>query len=111
MSTSLSAAGAPSQDPLVIRRAKSRKRKRRRARSRKKSMDNIKPFGNSSAMEPLLDPKEAATVLKVSTSWLAKARVQGDGPEFVKIGRAVRYPESSLHKFIAQRTRTSTNVE
>jgi predicted DNA-binding transcriptional regulator AlpA len=74
-------------------------------------MDGIRPLENLSAMEPLLDPKETATVLKVSTSWLAKARIQGDGPEFVKIGRAVRYPQSSLHKFIAQRTRASTNAE
>ena len=28
-------------------------------------MDSIKPLGNLSAMEPLLDPKETATVLKV----------------------------------------------
>ena len=50
-------------------------------------------------MDPLLDPEAAAKVLNVSLSWLAKARVGGDGPEFVKIGRAVRYPESSLRKF------------
>ena len=41
----------------------------------------------------LLTPREAAEFLRVSASWLAKARMRGDGPPFSKIGRAVRYPE------------------
>ena len=52
----------------------------------------------------LLTPEEAANFLN-----LAKSRVNGDGPEFVKIGRAVRYLQSSLRKFIKARTRSSTN--
>jgi hypothetical protein len=43
----------------------------------------------------LLTPKEAAKVLKVSSSWLAKARMQGNGPPFIKIGRAIRRARSS----------------
>jgi hypothetical protein len=31
----------------------------------------------------LLRPKEAAKLLKVSTSWLAKARMRGDGPPYI----------------------------
>ena len=31
----------------------------------------------------LLKPKEAAKLLKVSLSWLAKARMRGDGPDRV----------------------------
>jgi Helix-turn-helix domain len=42
----------------------------------------------------LLNPKEAAQLLKVSVSWLAKARMRGDGPPFIKIGRNVRYSEA-----------------
>jgi Helix-turn-helix domain len=41
----------------------------------------------------LLTPKEAAELLKVSVSWLAKARIRGDGPPFIKIGRSIRYSE------------------
>lgn len=49
-----------------------------------------------SALEPLLDPEETAKILNLSPSWLAKARGKtGEGPEFVKIGRAVRYSESA----------------
>jgi predicted DNA-binding transcriptional regulator AlpA len=56
----------------------------------------------------LLTPKEAAAFLKVSISWLAKARMRGDGPPYVKIGRTVRYPESGLHAFLAANTKRST---
>lgn len=65
-----------------------------------------------SALEPLLDPEETAKILNLSPSWLAKARGKtGEGPEFVKIGRAVRYSESSIRKFILQRTRVKTGGE
>ena len=32
--------------------------------------------------ERLLTPKEAANLLRLSTSWLAKARMRGDGPAY-----------------------------
>lgn len=51
-------------------------------------------------IDHLLQPAEVAKILNLSISWLAKARMSGQGPEFVKIGRAVRYPNSSLLKFI-----------
>jgi hypothetical protein len=40
-------------------------------------------------------PEETANRLKVSLSWLAKARIRGDGPPFIKIGRAIRYSEAA----------------
>jgi predicted DNA-binding transcriptional regulator AlpA len=63
----------------------------------------------ASTIDPLLHPQDAAKILNVSTSWLAKARLSGDGPRFVKIGRAVRYLESSLREYIKGRTRGSTS--
>ena len=33
----------------------------------------------------LLTAAEAARILKVSLSWLAKARMRGDGPPFIKV--------------------------
>ena len=50
----------------------------------------------SGAAIKLLTPKEAAQLLKVSESWLAKARMRGDGPPFIKIGRAIRYSEAAF---------------
>jgi predicted DNA-binding transcriptional regulator AlpA len=65
--------------------------------------------GRASTIDPLLHPQDAAKILNVSMSWLAKARLSGDGPRFVKIGRAVRYLESGLREYIKGRTRGSTS--
>lgn len=62
----------------------------------------------ASTIDPLLHPKEVARLLNVSTSWLAKSRLTGTGPRFVKIGRAVRYPESAVREFIKAHMRTLT---
>lgn len=57
----------------------------------------------------LLTPKEAAKVLKVSLSWLAKARMRGDGPPYIQFGRAVRYSEPALVHWMKSRQRFSTS--
>jgi predicted DNA-binding transcriptional regulator AlpA len=57
----------------------------------------------------LLTPKEAAKLLKVSLSWLAKARMRGDGPPYISIGRSIRYSEAGLIQWMKSRTRTSTS--
>jgi excisionase family DNA binding protein len=51
----------------------------------------------------LVTPKEAAELLKVSVSWLAKARVRGEGPPYIRIGRSVRYREEDLIDWLKQR--------
>jgi hypothetical protein len=56
----------------------------------------------------LLTPKEAAARLRVSVSFLAKARGRGDGPPFIAIGRSVRYSESALFKWMHLQQRLST---
>ena len=56
----------------------------------------------------LLTPKEAATRLKVSLSWLAKARMRGDGPPYIRIGRSIRYTEAALMQWMKSRQRLST---
>ncbi len=65
----------------------------------------------ASTIDPLLHPRDVAKILNVSTSWLAKARLSGDGPRFVKIGRAVRYLESAVREYIKARTRGSTSEQ
>jgi hypothetical protein len=60
---------------------------------------------------PLLTAKEAAVRLKVSLSWLAKARMRGDGPVFICIGRAIRYSEAALVQWIKSRQRLSTSEQ
>jgi predicted DNA-binding transcriptional regulator AlpA len=57
----------------------------------------------------LFTAKEAATFLRLSVSWLAKARMRGDGPPYVKLGRAVRYREAALMQWLKSRARLSTS--
>jgi excisionase family DNA binding protein len=57
----------------------------------------------------LLTPKEAAERLKVSLSWLAKARMRGDGPAYIKVGRAIRYSEAALQQWLKGNQRLSTS--
>jgi predicted DNA-binding transcriptional regulator AlpA len=68
-------------------------------------------LAKTSTIDPLLHPRDAARMLNVSVSWLAKARLSGTGPRYVKIGRSVRYPESAIREFIKSRMRGSTSEE
>ena len=59
----------------------------------------------------LLKPCETAERLKVSLSWLAKARMRGDGPPFIKIGRAIRYSDAALLQWMRAHQRLSTSEQ
>jgi predicted DNA-binding transcriptional regulator AlpA len=59
----------------------------------------------------LLTPKEAAELLKVSVSWLAKARMRGDGPAFIRIGRSIRYGELALLQWMKSHQHLSTSEQ
>jgi len=61
--------------------------------------------------ERLLTPKDAAILLRLSESWLAKARMRGDGPPYVKLGRAIRYREGALLQWLKSRQRLSTSEQ
>lgn len=56
----------------------------------------IATASTSATPESLFTASDAARLLRVSLSWLAKSRLTGTGPRFVKVGRSVRYPESFL---------------
>jgi predicted DNA-binding transcriptional regulator AlpA len=62
-------------------------------------------------LDPLLHPVQVAKLLGVSLSWLAKSRMNGTGPRFVKIGRAVRYALSAVQDYIRSRQRLSTSEQ
>lgn len=63
----------------------------------------------STTGERLLTVRDAAKVLRLSESWLAKARMRGEGPPFMKIGRSVRYAQGALRDWLQDQTRRSTN--
>jgi predicted DNA-binding transcriptional regulator AlpA len=57
----------------------------------------------------MLTSKETARRLNLSESWLAKRRLAGDGPPYIKLGGAVRYVETSLQQWVKAQQRTSTS--
>ena len=67
------------------------------------------PEKPATAIPVLLTPKEAARLLKVSLSWLAKARMRGDGPPYIRIGRSIRYTEAAVIQWMKGRQRLSTS--
>jgi predicted DNA-binding transcriptional regulator AlpA len=66
---------------------------------------------NDLHLSPLLTAKEAAVRLKVSLSWLAKARMRGDGPPYICIGRSIRYTEAATAQWMKSRQRLSTSKQ
>lgn len=56
-------------------------------------------------------PPEVARMLKVSISYLAKARMRGDGPPYHKVGRSVRYVRTEVRQWLTSRGRNSTSED
>lgn len=52
----------------------------------------------------LLTVKETAAVLKVSVHTLAKWRQLNKGPDFVKVGKSVKYRRDSIEAWIKKKT-------
>jgi hypothetical protein len=71
-------------------------------------MPSAKP---PAAIATLMTPYDAATVLKVSLSWLAKARMRGDGPPYIRVGRSIRYADVALTQWMKSRQRSSTSEQ
>ena len=63
----------------------------------------------TSSTSLILTPKQAAELLNLSTSWLAKQRLKGGGPAYIKMGGAVRYNASVLHEWMKAKQRLSTS--
>jgi Helix-turn-helix domain len=67
------------------------------------------PRKTDSDFERLLTPKETAKFLRVSESWLAKARMRGDGPPYMLFGRSIRYGGGGLVRWMKSCVRQSTS--
>jgi predicted DNA-binding transcriptional regulator AlpA len=68
----------------------------------------VPPRAASKQDEVFLTPKEAARFLRLSESFLAKARMRGDGPRYRKLSRAVRYSMWDLLAWLKACAKTST---
>ena len=65
----------------------------------------------SGAITPkLLNVNEAAERLGVSVSWLNKARLDGSGPRYAKIGARVAYDPGDLAAWLENQKRSSTGT-
>ena len=71
-------------------------------------MPAVKP---PTAIAILMTPNDAATVLKVSLSWLAKARMHGNGPPYIRVGRSIRYSDAALMQWMKSKQRSSTSEQ
>jgi hypothetical protein len=58
--------------------------------------------------ERLAEPREVADRLRVPEKTLAQWRYLGQGPQFLKVGRFVRYRWSDVETWLATQSRTST---
>ncbi len=57
----------------------------------------------------LLDQRQVAVLLRVTTKFLEKRRCVGGGPEFLKLGSLVRYKRASVLAWADQQRRASTS--
>lgn len=55
-----------------------------------------------------LEIEEVVALLRVSSSLLAKWRMRGRGPRFIKVGRRILYERSELSRWLAAQTHRST---
>lgn len=61
------------------------------------------------ATPPLLRTHEAAKYLSLGIPTLEKLRVYGGGPNFVRLGRSVRYRPADLDAWLESRIYSSTS--
>lgn len=59
----------------------------------------------------VLTTKEAANYLRLAENTLEKMRLTGAGPQFVRMGRAVRYTRNALENWMTARTVSSTSQQ
>jgi len=59
-------------------------------------------------LEKLLTEKEAGDLLGIEVKTLQYWRWKGGGPEFVKIGRLVRYSPAALKSYCEQNRKSNT---
>ncbi len=59
-------------------------------------------------MDQLISAEDAANVLNISNSTLAKMRLSGKSPRYIKLGRRVAYRPSDLESWIEAQSFNST---
>lgn len=65
----------------------------------------ISPLDDLVALGTLMDPIATAAFLKVRVDTLSLWRFKGQGPDYLKVGRRIRYRVSDLKNWLESRTR------
>ena len=52
----------------------------------------------------MMNEKDAAAYLGMSVKWLQQGRCKNFGPSYVKLGKAVRYAQAELDRYVENRT-------
>jgi excisionase family DNA binding protein len=60
-------------------------------------------------VERILNQKEVAKLLGISTRTLERHRVAGTGPRYAVLGKLVRYRQSDLADYVERHLRSSTS--
>jgi excisionase family DNA binding protein len=60
-------------------------------------------------VERILNQKEVAKLLGISTRTLERHRVAGTGPRYTVLGKLVRYRQSDLADYVERHLRSSTS--
>ena len=58
-------------------------------------------------LNPLLNEKEVAKLLKLSVKTIQRYRLYGGGPEFIKINKSVRYSPQAIEEYLKPRVRNT----
>ena len=66
------------------------------------------PPGSTVVMPRLWDQKQLAAYLGNKEGWAERARWEGKGPVFIKLGRHVRYKAEDVFDWIEENARTCT---
>ena len=64
--------------------------------------------GSDFVQQLILNTKNAARYVGMSTSYLNRARIHGGGPRYLKIGRSVRYRVADLDLWLGERVQRHT---
>ena len=61
------------------------------------------------SLKPLMNEETTAAPLNVAPNTLAKWRVIGAGPKFIRCGRAIRYDPEDVDAWLSERKAQSTS--
>ena len=74
----------------------------------KEAKTTEQPPGSTVVMPRLWDQKQLAAYLGKKEGWAERARWEGKGPVFIKLGRHVRYKAEDVLDWIEENARTCT---